>query len=124
MEASAVEVPPPPLLCTIPLPPAATALEGLILDWPFDFILIQGSSTEEIEENKFKWSVNMTARVERLRDFIGLENSNLLRIVSRAADLTQAQTVAGRKPSPDQVQQWLQQHVTADHYMQTITCKP
>ena len=43
---------------------AATALEGLILDWPFDFIHIQGSSTEEIEENKFKWSVSMTARVE------------------------------------------------------------
>ena len=90
---------------------AATALEGLILDWPFDFIHIQGSSTEEIEENKFKWSVNMTARVERLRDFVGLENSNLLRIVYRAADLAQAQTVAGRKPSPEQVQQWLQQHV-------------
>ena len=29
---------------------AATALEELILDWPFDFIHIQGSSTEEIEE--------------------------------------------------------------------------
>ena len=90
---------------------AATALEELILDWPFDFIHIQGSSTEEVEENKFKWAVNMTARVERLRDFVGLENANLLRIVSRAADLVQAQTAAGRKPSPEKVQQWLQQHV-------------
>ena len=26
-------------------------------------------------------------------------------------DFAQAQTVAGRKPSPEQVQQWLQQHV-------------
>ena len=58
---------------------AATALEALILDWPFDFIAIQGSTPEEIEENKFKWAVNMTARVERLRDFVGLEHANLLR---------------------------------------------
>ena len=79
---------------------AATALEELILDWPFDFIHIQGSSTEEIEENKFKWAVNMTARVERLRDFVWLENANLLRIVARAAELVQGQTVAQRKASP------------------------
>ena len=42
---------------------AATALEGLILDWPFDFVLIEGSSNEEIEENKFKWSVNMLSLI-------------------------------------------------------------
>ena len=53
---------------------AATALERLILDWPFDFILIEGSSSEEIEANKFKWSVNMSARAERLREFVGLES--------------------------------------------------
>ena len=39
---------------------AVTALETLILDWPFDFILIEGSSNEEIEVNTFKWSVNMS----------------------------------------------------------------
>ena len=77
---------------------AVTALEALILDWPFDVIYIKGTSPEEIEENKFKWAVNMTARVERLRDFVGLENSNLLRIVSRAMDFVMAQTPAGRKP--------------------------
>ena len=82
---------------------AVTALETLILDWPFDFILIEGSSNEEIEGNKFKWSVNMSARVERLRDFVGLEHLNLLRIVSRAADLVQAQTASQRKPSPENV---------------------
>ena len=53
----------------------------------------------------------MTARVERLRDFVGLENANLLRIVARAAELVGDQTAAGRKPSPEKVQQWLQQHV-------------
>ena len=44
---------------------AAKALETLILDWPFDFILIEGSSNEEIDVNAFKWSVNMSARAER-----------------------------------------------------------
>jgi hypothetical protein len=83
----------------------------LILDWPFDFIGIQGSSTDEIEVNKFKWAVNMTARVERLRDFVGLDNANLLRIVARAADIMMGHTAAGKKPSPEMVQHWLQQHV-------------
>ena len=88
---------------------AVTALEELILDWPFDFIHIQGSSPEEIDENAFKWAINMTARVERLRDFVGLANANLLRIVARAAELLQNQVFA--KPSPEKVQQWLQQNV-------------
>ena len=39
---------------------AATALEKLILDWPFDFIRAQGNSTAEIEERKFKWAVTAT----------------------------------------------------------------
>ena len=90
---------------------AVTALETLILDWPFDFILIEGSSDEEREVNAFKWSVNMSTRVERLRDFVGLENSNLLRIVARAAELVQAATVAHKKPSPEEVQKWLQENV-------------
>ncbi len=36
----------------------ATALEGLILDWPFQFIHIQGSSWVEIEQKKCKWRVD------------------------------------------------------------------
>ena len=86
---------------------AVTALEKLILDWPFDFIHIPGSSTEEIEENKFKWAVNMAARHERLRDFVGLENSNLLRIVAKAVDLVRAKTAGGGRPKPEKVQEWL-----------------
>ena len=54
---------------------------------------------------------NMTARVERLRDFVGLENANLLRIVAGVAEILQAQTVAGRKPSAEKVQEWLQQQI-------------
>ena len=91
---------------------AATALEELILDWPFDFIHIEGTSPEEVEENKFKWAVNMTARVERLRDFIGLQNTNLLRIVARAADFVRDRSAARGKPSPEKVQQWLRENVT------------
>ena len=75
-----------------------------------DFIRISGSTIEEIEETKFKWAVNMSARVERLRDFVGLENANLLRIVARAADLVKAQRVGG-KASPEKAQGWLQQQV-------------
>ena len=89
---------------------AVTALEKLILDWPFDYVHIQGNSTEDIEENKFKWTVNMTARVERLRDYVGLENSNLLRIVARAAELLQGRGERGGKPSPERVQPWLQEN--------------
>ena len=48
---------------------AVDSLKRLILDWPMDFVLIQGASPEEIEENMFKFSVNLSAKVERLRDF-------------------------------------------------------
>ena len=40
----------------------------------------------------------MTARAERLRDFVGLENMNFLRIVARAQEFV---SEAGRKPSPE-----------------------
>ena len=46
-----------------------------------DFILIKGDSAEEIEEKGFTYAVNMSTKAERLRNFIGLENTNLLRIV-------------------------------------------
>ena len=88
---------------------AVTALEKLCLDWPFDFSLIRGNSEDEIEQNKFKYAVNMKSRHERLRDFVGLDNLNLLRIVARAADLARDPT--GRKPSPEKVQEWLEKHV-------------
>ena len=78
-----------------------------------DLLLIEGDSIEEIEANMFKWAINMSARVERLRDFVGLEHANLLRIVARAAELVQAQSGAAAKPkpSPDSVQQWLEKNV-------------
>jgi len=56
---------------------AVSALEGLILEWPFDFIRISGTTPDEIEENMFKYAVNVSARSERLRDFIGHRKSLL-----------------------------------------------
>ena len=56
----------------------------------------------------------MKSRHERLRDFCGLDNLNLLRIVARAADIIQGKTVAHSKPSPESVQDWLQQNVNWD----------
>ena len=90
---------------------AVTALEALILDWPFDFIHIKGSTPEEIEENKFKWAVNLSARTERLREFTGLENSNLLRIVAKAQAIVKSHMPGGGQPSPEQVQTWLLKNV-------------
>ena len=73
---------------------AATAIESLILDWPMDLYLIPGDSSEDIDANMFKWAINHSASVERLRDFVGLEHTNLLRIIARAAELVQAQAGA------------------------------
>ena len=82
-------------------------LKALILDWPMDFVLIQGSTPEELEENKFKWAVNMSAAVERLQDFVGLENQNLMRIVAAAAEFSSSKLISGRKAKADLVHKWL-----------------
>ena len=60
---------------------AVSALKSPIVDWPMDFILISGSTPEEIEESAFKWFVNMSARSERLREHLCFETQNLMRIV-------------------------------------------
>ena len=82
-------------------------LKALILDWPMDFVLIEGSTPEEVEENKFKWAVNMSAAVERLQDFVGLENQNLMRIVAAAAEFSSSKLISGRKAKADLVHKWL-----------------
>ncbi len=45
----------------------------------------------------FKWSANMCAKVERLRDFVGLETSNMMRIVATAADIKTTNLSAARR---------------------------
>ena len=94
---------------------AVSALRNLILEWPMDFVFISGSTPEEIEENKFKWSVNMSAKVERLRDFVGLENNNMLRIVAAAAGFVAGSALKNlannKKASAPLVHKWLTKHV-------------
>ncbi len=86
---------------------AVSAIKHLILDWPMDFVLIPGSSPDEQQENIFKWTVNMSVKADRLRDFIGLENVNLMRIVTVAADIVKAKLVSGRKGNAKIVHTWL-----------------
>ena len=90
---------------------AVSDLKKLILDWPMDFVMIAGNTPEEMEENKFKWTVNMSAKVERLRDFVGLENSNLLRIVATTVDIVKAKLGHNKKANVELVHQWLVDNV-------------
>ena len=90
---------------------AVSALRALILDWPMDFILITGDSPEEIEEKKFTWQVNMQAKTERLRSFVGLENTNLLRIIMKAAEILKTKAGNIKKPAAPQVLAWLKENI-------------
>ena len=90
---------------------AVSALRNLILDWPMDFVLISAGSPEELDEAKFKWSVNMGAKIERLREFVGIDNMNLTRIVAKAKDIMSAKLPGGKKASATVVQEWLSTNV-------------
>ena len=83
----------------------------LILDWPMDFVLIEGSTPEEVEQNKFVWGLNMSAKIERLRDMVGLESTNLMRVVAKAAEFTLSKLTGVKKANAQIVQEWLVEHV-------------
>ena len=56
----------------------------------------------------FKLSVSLSAKVERLRDFVGLEANNMMRIVSAAADIMKSKYVnANKKANVELVHNWL-----------------
>ena len=86
---------------------AVASLTALILEWPMDFIKIEGDNAQEQQDNKFKWAINFSVKAERLRDFIGLEASNLLRIVAHAASIVNR----GTKPDAAAVSAWLNEHI-------------
>ena len=69
---------------------AVSALQSLICDLPMEFLVIQGCTPEEMAENKCLWGVSLSAKVERLRDFIGLESTNLMRMLAQAAEFMKA----------------------------------
>ena len=76
-----------------------------------DFVLIEGDTPEDVEQNRFLWGVNLSTRVERLRDMVGLESINLMRIVARAAELTQSKLMGVKKANAEIVHKWLIDHV-------------
>ena len=76
-----------------------------------DFVFINGSTPDEVNENIFKWSVNLSAKVERLRDFVGLEANNMMRIVAAAADMVQSKLVHTKRANVAFVQTWLVENV-------------
>jgi len=87
------------------------AMQSLICDWPMDFVLIKGDTPEDIEENRFLSGVNLSAKVERLRDFIGLESTNLMRMVPQAAEFMKAKFTSTKTENVNIVQEWLAPNV-------------
>ena len=83
-----------------------SALKALILDWPMDFIFIEGHTPEIIKEKKFKWAVNMSAGIEKLRQHCGLEHMNVMRIVAAAAEFVRRSLASGKKATVALVRQY------------------
>ena len=86
---------------------AVSAIERLVLDWPFDFHLFPQEDEETRNEEIFKFIVNLPARVERLRDFCGLDASNLMRICAQVRELLQKKTMGRALPTSKQVHEWM-----------------
>ena len=55
--------------------------------------------------------MNASAKIERLRDFVGLENSNFMRVVGQAAEFVSARSASGKKPEAKAVCEWLNDRV-------------
>ena len=85
---------------------AEAALTNLILDWPFDFVLFeQAGAAAEVQI--MKHIINMPAQTERLRDFCGLDQGNLMRIAAEVRKLIERQTPAKVTVSVDEVHAWM-----------------
>ena len=53
---------------------------------------------------KFKWAVNMSAGVERLRQHVGLESMNIMKIVHTAGESVRRNLASGNEATVDLVQ--------------------
>ena len=60
-------------------------------------IRITGDTPEDVAENKFLYAVGLSAKTERLRQFVGLENTNLMRIMAKATDMVKAKLSGNKK---------------------------
>ena len=86
---------------------AAEALSNLILDWPFDFILFEETAETTAEAQIMKHIINMPAATERLRDFCGLDQGNLMRIAAEVRKLVSSQTPGKVVASAADVHIWM-----------------
>ena len=89
---------------------AKAALEGLILNWPFDFFLFGSdaadSAAPNTEEKILRFMVNIPLETERLRDFFGLEGKNLMMIVAKVRDLIRMQKPSKATPNAKEIHTW------------------
>ena len=53
----------------------------------------------------------MSAKIERLRHFVGLQNCNLLRIVAQAAEILKTKMGANRNMNFDTIHAWLMENI-------------
>ena len=85
---------------------AEDALEKLMLDWPFDFHLFEGTE-EDVEQQIMKHIINLPASTERLRDFCGLDTGNLMRIAGEVQRHIRSQSPGNATPSAEKVHRWM-----------------
>ena len=85
---------------------AEKALEKLMLDWPFDFHLFEGTE-EEVEQQIMKHIINLPAATERLRDFCGLDSGNLMQMAGAVLELLKKQSPARATPKAEEVYNWM-----------------
>ena len=82
---------------------AEEALSNLILDWPFDFIPFDGTDPEA---QIMKHIINTPAAIERLRDFCGLDQGNMMRIAAEVRKVLEGQTPGKVAASAAEVHTW------------------
>ena len=63
----------------------------MMLDWPFDLHYFEGHDAQR-EEQIMKHIINLPAATERLRDFCGLDSTNLMRMAGEVRRLLQKQS--------------------------------
>ena len=85
---------------------AEEVLSTLILDWPFDFILFEGTETR-VEANIMKHIINMPAATQRLRDFCGLDQGNMMRVAAEVRNLIKKETPGKVAVSAVEVHAWM-----------------
>ena len=73
-----------------------------------DFVRIDGNTPEQLDENCFLYNVNASAKIERLREFVGLDNANFMRVAGQAAEFVTAASSSGKKADAKAVCKWLQ----------------